>query len=75
MPPLKNIEYKDDGMYNAQWNIYDERGMIFAQAFSQQNAIEVFAAVNTYRTLVEAAEKNNPWLEGGNEAYEKRGQD
>jgi hypothetical protein len=49
------MEFVDDGMYNNQWNIYESDGRIFAQAFSQQAAEELFFAVNYMRGRLSAA--------------------
>jgi hypothetical protein len=47
--PLARYEFVDDGWYNNQWNIYEADGRIFAHAFSEQAADEIFVSVNYMR--------------------------
>ena len=52
------MEFVDDGLYNNQWNIYDIRGTIFCQVFTQGAAEEIFFAVNYMRGRLSAIEEN-----------------
>jgi hypothetical protein len=46
-------------MYNNQWNIYEPDGRIFAEAFSERAAKEIFNAVNCMRGRLSATEEKN----------------
>lgn len=55
--PLTGFEFVDDGMYQCQWNVYEADGRVFAHAFSQKAAEEIFFAVNYLRGQLTAAEE------------------
>jgi len=64
-PPLPRMEFVDDGLYNNQWNIYDDRGNIYAQAFTERAAQEIFFAVNYLRGMRSSSHVEEGGLENG----------